>query len=570
MGLATARIHWHAGSMRNSTRRAPLLAAMAALLAMGCEEGKAEESFSAFERCVIGEAPKDDAELAQRMRALELALRKAPSETTAKDWPKRCEVHANALYQSLGSGAESTMLRKELATQLGCKDEPGSCKFPDQGTVLAGPAAIWQAAKVMGLERKPTPGVEPPKFEARSFVDAKSWPTLAGKGWALVDRHSTTDGKLWLLFRAPEGRVPVRVCELAGGSDAKASFSEAKCREPHSDVPKLPLQSVMFVDDDPAIAVAGLSEDGRKGYVVDTGVELAVRGYPGSEVSQGLAVERGANDEGYEAYSVSKGKVGKPIKIDVASPVAGPKTVGDSVAWVEKEEGKGDVLVIAASAGGAKLKEVSRLPGSWGNSELLSCQTPTGWIVASWGLAKGKRGANPTEGSDGSRISAAFYDAAKKAWSGPVTGKLPFQRSTESLPSCSESGLSIAWANDTQGQPAAGRVTCTAAGCKVSESSWATVGVQAWAGVAPLADDKLLAIYRTPLGDLRAKLGDASALAKGSELSLLDDESHGGPVVGEPMVLASGGAALLLFKREDGTTALRIGADGVAAPLPVK
>jgi hypothetical protein len=547
-----------------------MLAAGATVGVVGCDGGKSAKSFSALERCLLGAPPKDDADLARRWRSLELSLRKAPEQTAATDWPKRCETYANDLYQSLGSSAENTLLRKELSTQLGCSDQPGSCKFPDEGPVLASPASLWKAVSVLGLERQDPGAIEPPAATGASPLPGTDWPTLAQKDWTLADRHETADGKVWLLLRAPSGRVAIRWCELVGTADAKTSFAKAKCREPHSAVPKLPLQSVNIVDHDLTPTLAGLTEEGRKAYELNTGTEVPVHGYPGSEVTEGIAVERGDNDEGYEAYVLAQGKASKPITIDVEAPLAGPMTVGRFVAWVEKGEQATEALVVMKSAGSDRLVEAARLDGAWGKGKLRACRIGAGWAVATWGGAKGERGAQPTQGSDATRVNVAFYDAEKKSWAGPVTGKIPFYRENEAPATCADGALTLAWAARAGDKPRAGRLTCAPSGCKSSESSWTSLGVQAWAGVAPLAGDQLLVAYRTTLGDVRARIGAASALDKASEHLLVDDQDHGGPLMGDPAVIVSGGATVLLFKTDSGLAGLRIGADGAAKPLPVE
>jgi hypothetical protein len=287
-------------------------------------------------------------------------------------------------------------------------------------------------------------------------------------------------------------------------------------------------------------------------------------------VTEGLAVERGENDEGYEAYALIGGKQEDAIALDLDAPLAGPKTVGPFVVWVEKAEKAGESLVVQRSAGPKKLAESARLAGSWGHGRLRACRTQGGWVVASWGLARGERNAMPTQGSDGTQLTVTFFDQATSAWAKPVSGRLPFDRVLESPTSCGDGSLRLAWVRSSDDKPKAGLLTCTAEGCKAKESAWASLGIQRWVGVAPLAKGQLLVAYRTTLGDLRARIGDAATLDKAREVVLVDTEEHGGPAMAQPSILVSEGATVVLFKGENGLAGLRIGADGSAKPLPVK
>lgn len=386
-----------------------------AVAVMGCASEKQAESFSAFEKCLIGKTPANDTELAQRLRSSELALRKAPAITTAADWPKRCERHAEALYRSLGTSTETALLRRELTAQLGCGDKPGSCRFPEEGVVLSSPVALWQGANAAALRRVEVAGVDaPPPLEDSQLGTV--WPELAPPEWQVGATRTAPDGGTWLLLRARSGRTPVRLCELPVHTNRQASYGEARCRVPHVNIPVVPTHNVTLTEYDGLPVLVGLTEEGRRGFVFDTGRPLPVRGEASREVSQGLAAERGANDEGLEAYALADGLEGKPMKLATESLVSAPVPVGPFLAWVEQDQQQ-DVLVVNKADPKRRLERVAQLPGPWGATPLNVCRHAKGWVVASWGMAKGIRGATATADSDGSRVTLTFYDSAEGRWS---------------------------------------------------------------------------------------------------------------------------------------------------------
>jgi hypothetical protein len=144
-------------------------------------------------------------------------------------------------------------------------------------------------------------------------------------------------------------------------------------------------------------------------------------------------------------------------------------------------------------------------------------------------------------------------------------------RSIESPAWCSETEWSIAWARtDDEQRPFLGRLTCRAAECKATESTWPSLGVKAWVGVAPIGEVKVGAVYRTLLGDLRARVGSAADISTGLETLITDDEEHGGRAVGQAVSIASGSALVMLFSSATGLHALRVGDDGSVRPLPAR
>jgi hypothetical protein len=95
--------------------------------------------------------------------------------------------------------------------------------------------------------------------------------------------------------------------------------------------------------------------------------------------------------------------------------------------------------------------------------------------------------------------------------------------------------------------------------------------------VAGDVGDKMVVLWRSPLGDVRMKLGALEALDRAPEVSIFDDVEHGGfdwdlerdPIVGRA------GSVLVLVSRQIGDTTdsatygFRIAADGTVAPIAV-
>jgi len=535
-------------------RRVTLGLALLGLSSVACSEGDAQKSWNALSSCLAGPAaPSPLATRAAQLRLIELGNSVA---SAAKDgWPTRCAGPADDLYAALGTGSEGALLKRKLHERFACGDNKGSCSPPTDSTLLSVATELWEAAASAGLKTEPAPGVAAPAQAAPPLLNESAWKSFSDKPLNLVGPLLTPDGRASLLLKAREGRTRPRGCEFSAG------FSKVSCFEGHADMPELPAQSIDLVNDLSGVYAAGLTESGLSAYALKTGKKSDVRGLGALRlVRDGLAVERGDKDEGFQVALLDAGKAGKPSKLAIVGPVGEPLTLGNQVVWLQQADPGAEL--VAKSLLGGKLKELSRLKGSFSGT-LHGCRRDSALAVAAFGARAGQHNAKPTSANGQTDVTVTLFQGG--AWSKPSTVTIPFERGVESDLVCSKTGASLSYARVIEGGVQVGRVDCEPTGCKASEVKLPGVESKWWWTVGPLGD-KVLLMWRAALGETRLRIAPLAALPTSKDLIAFDAPDFGGPNAGELSALYADDSALLIFRGE-APVALRVGAEGTLRVL---
>jgi hypothetical protein len=370
-------------------------------------------------------------------------------------------------------------------------------------------------------------------------LNQTGWKSFSDKPMSLVGPLLTPDGRAVLLLKASEGRTRPRGCELSAG------FSKIVCFDGHADVPELPAQSIDLVNDLASVYAAGLTDKGLVAYDLKTGQKSDVRGTGATRlVHDGLAVERGDKDEGFQAVLLSGGKAGKPIKLAITAPMGDPIALGNQLLFLQHAGDKTELVV--KSVVGGRLRDVTSEPGSFSGT-LHGCRRNSNLAVAAFGPRAGQHNAKATGGDGNTQVTVTLFQG--NAWSRPSSANIPFERGIESDLVCTKTGASLAFAQAVDGGVQVGRVDCDASGCKTIDTKLPGVESKWWWAVGPLGD-KLLLMWRSSLGETRFRLAPLAALPTTHDVIAFDAPDFGGPNAGELAALYSEDGALLIFRGE--------------------
>jgi hypothetical protein len=398
---------------------------------------------------------------------------------------------------------------------------------------------LWEAANNGGLKTEATPGVPAPNAAPAPLLSAATWKSFSDKPQSLVGPLLTPDGRAILLLKASEGRSRPKGCEFSAG------FSKATCFEANAEVPELPSQSIDLVSDLSSVYAAGLTDKGLVAYDLKSGQKSDVRGTGALRlVRDGLAVERGEKDQGFQAVLLSGGKAGKPTKLTIASPVGDPLALGNQVVYLQQNGSNTEF--VAKTLSGARLKDVVTEAGSFSGA-LHGCRQNSTLAVAAFGSRAGQHNAKATGGDGKTQVTVTVFQGG--AWSKPSSVSIPFERGIESDLVCTKTGASLSYAQAVEGGILVGRVDCDTAGCKVNEAKLPGIESKWWWAAGPVGD-KLLVMWRSALGETRFRLAPLSALAAAKDVIAFDAPDFNGPNAGELSALYSGDGALLVFRGE--------------------
>ncbi len=118
-------------------------------------------------------------------------------------------------------------------------------------------------------------------------------------------------------------------------------------------MPELPAQTLDLVRDSSGVYAAGLTEKGLFAYDLKSGQKSEVRGLGALRLLRdGLAVERGEKDEGFQVTLLSAGKAGKPIKLPIASALGDPLSLGSQVVYLQKTDSGSEFVAKSLASGG--------------------------------------------------------------------------------------------------------------------------------------------------------------------------------------------------------------------------
>jgi hypothetical protein len=564
----------------------------AGLLAVGCAGDDTPKAWSALSTCLAGKAAKEP--LPARVQAMRL-IQLAGAASAAKDaWPKRCAPYADDLYASLGTSADTALLRGKMEQKLRCSPTKGSCTLPTDSSLLTATTDLWDAAKSMGLSSEPAASVPAPESSPPPLLDSKGWKVLSEKPAGLAGPTLTSDGRGILLLKVGEGRSRPRACEFTDG------LSKVRCFDANPAVPELPVQSIEVVSDAHGVFAAGLTDSGLVAYNLANGEKSDVRGRSGHLLREGVVVERGTKDdvsqappppmpsplakpakgakgkgkgkgkadappkdvkeEGFVAVELSGNKASKDIKLPIKAPVGDPVAIGDQVLFLNANENGADLVAKSLSHG--HLKDVVTLKGGFAGS-FHTCEAGSMQAVAVFGGRTGQNSAKPTAGAGKTQISITFFQNG--TWSKVAETTMPFERALNSELVCTKTGASLAWVKPADNGVQVGRVDCSPEGCKASDATLPGVESKWWWALGPLGD-KVFIMWRAGLGETRLRVGSIAELATAKDSLHFDSPDYGGPTAGEISPLLTEQAALLVFRNEQ-PAVLRIAADGSAKLL---
>jgi len=520
-----------------------------ALCVAACSEGNAQKSWNELSTCLAGPAATSPlpARVAQ-LRSIALGNTKTSSQKSG--WPARCAGAADDLYAALGTSSEGALLKRKLHERLACGDNKGTCTLPTDSSLISVATELWEAAGSAGLKTEPAPGIAAPEAAPPALLNAASWRSFSDKSLSLVGPLPTADGRAVLLLKPSEGRGKPRGCEFTAG------FSHVSCFDAHADVPELPAQTIDLVSDSSGVFAAGLTEKGLFAYDLKSGHTSDVRGLGALRMTRdGLAVERGEKDEGYQITALSSGRAGKASKLPNATVQGDPLSLGDQVVYLQQTEAGSELVAKSLVAG--KLKDVKVETGPFSGA-LHGCRNGNVSAVAAYGPRAGLHNAKATAGEGKTQVTVTLFQNG--AWSKPSGTTIPFARGLESDLVCTKNGASLGYAQTVPDGVLVGRVDCSANGCQSNEVKLPDIESKWWWAVGPLGD-KLLLMWRSNLGETRLRLAPLASLPTTKDVIVFDAPDFGGPNAGELSALYADDDALLIFRGEK-PVALHVGGDG--------
>ena len=324
---------------------------LAALSLCACSDGNAQKSWNELSTCLAGSAAQSP--LAVRVTQLRsIAIGNSATSSNKTGWPARCASLADDLYAALGTSSEMALLKRKLHERLACADDKRMCTLPTDSSLISVATELWEAAASAGLKTEAAPGIAAPQAAPPALLNSTTWKSFSDKPLSLVGPLLTPDGRAVLLLKPSEGRGKPRGCEFSAG------FSKVSCFDAHADVPDLPAQTVDLVSDEHGLYAAGLTENGLSAYDLKSGQKSDVRGLGALRLFRdGLAVERGEKDEGFQVTLLSGGKAGKPSKLPIASALGDPLSLGNQVVYLQQAEGGSEF--VAKSLVSGRLKDTS-------------------------------------------------------------------------------------------------------------------------------------------------------------------------------------------------------------------
>jgi len=524
--------------------------ALIACSLVACSDGDAQKSWNELSTCLAGSAAKSA--LPVRLAELRsIALANPSVAGTKTGWPTRCAGAADDLYAALGTSSENAMLKRKLHERLACGDTKGTCTLPTDSSLISVATELWEGAATAGLKTETVTNVTMPQAAPAALLTSSTWKSFSDKPLGLVGPQLTPDGRAVLLLKPSEGRAKPRGCEFSAG------FSKVSCVDAHADVPELPTQTIDLVADASGLFAAGLTEKGLFAYDLKGGQKSEVRGLGALRlVRDGLAVERGEKDEGFQVTPLSGGKAGKSSKLPIATPMGDPLSLGNQVVYLQQTEAGSEF--VAKTLAGGRLKQTALEKGAFSGT-LHGCRRNGALAIAAYGPRAGQHNAKPTAGDGKTQVTVTLYQ--NDTWSKPSSATIPFERGVESDLVCTKTGASLTYAQTMPDGIQVGRVDCDPNGCKSNEVKLTGVESKWWWAAGPLGD-KLLLMWRSALGETRLRIAPLAALPTTKDVIVFDAPDFGGPNAGELSALYADDDALLIFRGEK-PVALHVSADGL-------
>ncbi len=493
--------------------------ALVGLSLAACSDGEAQKAWNELSTCLAG--PAAQSALAVRVAQLRsIALGNPATSGDKTGYPARCASRADDLYAALGTSSERAMLKRKLHERLACGDNKGTCTLPTDSSLISVATELWEAAASAGLKTEPSPDVAAPQAAPPALLNSATWRSFSDKSLSLVGPLLTPDGRAAVLLKPSEGRGKPRGCEFSLG------FSKVSCFDAHADVPELPAQTVDLVSDTHGVFAAGLTEKGLFAFDLKSGQKSEVRGLGALRLlHDGLAVERGERDEGFQVTLLSGGKAGKPHPLPIAAALGDPLSLGNQVVYLQQTEGGGSEFVAKSLVSG-RLKATSVEQGPF-SGNLHGCLRNGALAVAAYGPRAGQHNAKATAGDGKTQVTVTLFQGG--AWSKPSSTTMPFERGVESDLVCTKAGASLGYAQTVPGGIQVGRIDCDSGGCKSNQVKLPGVESKWWWAVGPLGD-KLLLMWRSSLGETRLRIAPLASLPTTKDVIVFDAPTSAVPM----------------------------------------
>jgi hypothetical protein len=498
-----------------------VLVIVGAVLALRGGGKDASRHFSAMSRCLIGPPVAAGENVFFRLREAQLGAKHAPAEG-ANAWPSRCSGHATALYRSVDSTGQNALLKRLLAEQLGCGDDPAQpCKFPESGHPLGKADEIWKAAGIAGLELVDVPEVPMPEPRLKP-EHAAGWPSLGDGSYWLASNRISDKGEVWLLFAPKDNaKQPFRLCRVSERG-AKAKCFDSK-KVPHL------RGEIELVDALEPPAVAGTTD-------TDEGVEHAafslLDGTPiklRSGIRKGYALDVRGKD--VFLLEIANGTA-EQTKLPFGSDTQAAQ-FGGWLGWFESDKADKEEtrrLAVQKIGPGAKLE---------GEKSYLEGEIPPR-IEPCAGALYG-RSASPSK--------QTVWFAQGGGWSKPVSGPLPSAQRDEWASVCTKDRVTRFWVDKSAETAKLGMLDCRPKGCEKREVEWKGVKAKRWFAVTELGD-RVAALYETFDDDKRLALAPFNELGSSLPIIITDSPEFSGEKFEDARVVIAPDFVVVVFSSE--------------------
>lgn len=521
--------------------------------AVGCTD-ETPKHWSAFETCVIGKPLTEGENIFARVRGVQLA-ESMKSVGGEADWPNRCTVHAEALFETLSESGKPGMMRRAMQEQLGCGGKEG-CTFPTDGHPLPAADKLWEAAA--DVARVAADGVAAPAEPVTSLTLAE-WPALA-EGKVHTETWSDS-GELILTTDARQGGGTV--CAL-GGAKAKCSRVEG--------LPKFSKQAPLrfALDSKQPILVGGVfSEDQgvrSAGYSLQAKQAVSVFGDIASAAYDGFGFLQKPPPADADPLApapppemkigrVSEGKVGAAASLKLTARVRGPVVVHDWLAYVERDKDQKPLFgARRLNPTGGLFGESVTYPGQFAGAFNV-CKTKGGAAIGSFSDPVRQLGAK----ASGS-VPLTSIVLKDGSWSKPVEGEIPKQVGQFSGWTCGDGWGAFSWLEQQDTRLLVTELRCTATECKRSKVEWTQPDVRNVLALGNIGD-RMIVVYQAASRDTRLRIAPLSDLPKAKSVLGFESDAFGGLTSMTPRIVSQGDAAYLIVEVE-GTRALQISQAG--------
>jgi len=584
------RLGWALGSMCAAVALAAL--ALPAVQAWRTRVD-AEVALGTLLRCMFGSG---GSAASSQLRAREIAASLGPANGSTPGWPARCIPPLETLALDLAALERSR--RGRCGPERCCPDDERCTALVQLRGLLQGLAPELRAGRVDAarlalvvplahrghVEPDAPHAIPEPPAPVTLLARADIRPIDRGSGELLTDPPGSTE--LTLMLHEPERRY--RLCTFDVARERQARCVDLGAELARGEAGELlgsePGAQARLLVRAPATSAA---TEAHELVDVPSGRRLGVlsgRSAGGYVWRNGQAVVLMLDPARPRALLHRLGAAGPAPDVRVPLPKdlsAGPVLVFDEVVWVERASDGVQHLVARHVAERPERDEplgprteIGPLGSLDAEVELEGCRTAEALVVLVRGAPKGFH----TDAAVAFRTADGWHTTVQVAVGSDSLG-LTCYGPTASLSFVDTLGEEPLAEGSAPGSPIVGRYAidrtqCTSAGCTHQRS---VVRLERFSRPSRyvLADlgRSVAVLWRSPLGDVRLRLGALETIDSAGDRTLFDDERHGGFAweLARGTVFARAGRAVLLAKTSpeagDLTYALRLDASGELVPI---